>query len=118
MSCNITLPPITPGDDYPLQFTFTLPDGTAEPQAGNSMELMVKRQRADADADALVDRVINAAEPDAALGIIRTPLTTAETRSMEGLELVFVQARRTAAGVKQSPLVGAVRINTAVIADD
>jgi hypothetical protein len=96
------LPPIVAGDDYPLTFTYA---GTQE---GNSMRIVVKATRG--AANALVDRTVAAANPDASQGIIRTPLTQAETLSMKGLGVVWVQAQRLASGQKRTPLLIALPV--------
>lgn len=113
---SVRLPAIIPGDDYPITFTFRTA-GVAESQAGNSIQVMVKAAPTDSDASALVNRTVNATSPDQEAGIIRVPLTAAETRSFAPRDFVWIQARRTASGQKRSPLLAKVSVLDSVIDD-
>lgn len=112
----VRLPAIIPGDDYPITLTFRV-NGAPVDQVGNSVQIMVKLSPDDADAQAKVNRTVNASAPDAAMGIIRVPLTAAETKSLAGNDAAWVQARRTASGQKRSPLLVQVKVLNAVIED-
>lgn len=113
------LKPLVPGDDYALKFTFTDPDtGAIEDQTGASLRVVVKVGPDDLDADALSDFSVNASGADALAGIIRATLPAVDTRDYPQGTYVYIQARRTRNGLKQSPINERLRTKNSVIDDN
>lgn len=108
------LEPIIQGTDYLMTLKFFLPSGAPEPQAGATLQVMVKASLDDLDADALTDITVNAADPDASLGIILATLPRADTIDYPA-GTVYVQARRTLGGYKQSPIYQTLEVLRSVI---
>ena len=99
----LELPPIVAGDSYPLVFRFVVPGvNTPISQVGNTLTLTVKRRRG-APAP-LLERTVTGEGADAEAGLIRVPLTDAETLAWRGFGSVFVHAQHNANGTKRSPL--------------
>ncbi len=112
------LPPLVPGDDYPVVFTFTVKaTGAPVDQTGNSIELMIKALASDADAAALSNISFNAVSPDAELGIIRGVIPRADTRGFPQNSQVHLQARRNVGGIKRTCLLTRIRTLDSVIDD-
>lgn len=109
------LDPLVPGDDYPIQFTFTNSDGSVESQAGNSILTMVKADPNDADSAALSNFTTNASAPDQTNGIIKVNLPRAETRSYPQGASVYIQCRRIASGIYRTVLIGQIPTENSVI---
>lgn len=90
---QIDLPEIIPGTDYPLRLKYTNCDGTPEPQAGNTVRVVVKTSPT--ATSALFDQVFTATDPDAADGVIFAPIPGASTTEFPRNSKVWLQAQRT-----------------------
>ena len=110
------LPPIVPGDDYPLTFTFKVKaTGLLEDQAGGTILVVVKAS-ADPAAPILTQLTVPAAVPTT-LGRYDAVLPSSQTKAYPQNSQVFIQARRTLGGLKRTPLLTRIRTLDAVIDD-
>ncbi len=117
------LPPIIPGDDYPLTVRYFTPtEGcddrerrVPEPQDGNSIRVVVVRADNPKGAK-LFDEVFQAISPDKEDGRMSGPIPGASTASFPPKTDVLVQVQRTtASGGKDTPILAVVKVLQAAI---